>query len=72
MVEWVVGGLLGFVWLFFVLLAIMRVAQSAASTLTKVIWIVVLVCLPVIGLIAWLLIGPGSVRHNPSVRQGGL
>ncbi len=38
--------------------AIVQTVQSSASTLSKVIWILVLLLLPVVGLILWLLFGP--------------
>ena len=52
------GGLLSLIWLIIVIWAIVKVAKSGASTLAKVIWIVVLIIFPLIGLIVWLLFGP--------------
>lgn len=52
------GGLLSLVWLVIVILAIVKVAKSRASTLAKVIWIIVLLAFPLLGLIIWLLFGP--------------
>jgi hypothetical protein len=66
MVEMVVGGLLGLLWLFVVVLAIIRVANSTASGLTKLLWILVLIFFPFVGVIVWLLIGPGTFRHSNS------
>jgi len=40
--------------------AIVKVVQSSAPTLNKVIWIVVILVLPIIGLIIWYLMGPGG------------
>ena len=40
--------------------AIVKVVQSSAPTLNKVIWIVVILVLPIIGLIIWYLLGPKS------------
>lgn len=54
------GGLLGLIWLLILIWAIIKTAQSATSTLAKVIWILILLFFPLIGLIAWLLIGPGK------------
>lgn len=53
-----IGGFFGLVWLIVVLWAVIKTAQSPASALSKAIWIVVLVFLPVVGLIVWLLFGP--------------
>jgi len=52
------GGLLSLVWLVIVILAIVKVAKSRASTIAKVIWIIVLLAFPLVGLIIWLLFGP--------------
>ena len=38
--------------------AIVSVVQSAASTGKKVLWILLILILPVIGLILWFLLGP--------------
>ena len=52
------GGLLSLVWLVIVIMAIVKVAKSRASTIAKVIWIVVLLAFPLVGFIIWLLFGP--------------
>ena len=38
--------------------AIVSIVQSAASTGKKVLWIVLVLVLPVLGLILWFLLGP--------------
>jgi len=38
--------------------AIVNIAQSVASTGKKVLWIVLVLVLPVLGLILWFLLGP--------------
>ena len=38
--------------------AIVRVVQSGASTLAKVLWILGLIIFPVLGFIVWLIAGP--------------
>jgi hypothetical protein len=53
-----VGGILGFILLICVVYAIVKTAQSSASTGNKVIWIVVLLLLPFLGFILWFLFGP--------------
>lgn len=55
-----VQGLLGVVILILDIYAILKIVQSSAEPLTKAIWIAVVVLLPVIGLIAWYLFGPGG------------
>jgi hypothetical protein len=53
-----VGGLLGLVILAFDIYAIIKIINSGASTLAKVIWVLVILVLPVLGLLLWLLFGP--------------
>ncbi len=59
------GGIFGLLILILDVWAIVSIAQSSASTGTKVLWIVIVLLLPVIGLILWLLLGPrggGRIR----------
>jgi hypothetical protein len=53
-----VGGLLGLIWLIIIIWAILKVAKSGAGTMSKVLWILVLLFFPLIGLIFWFLLGP--------------
>jgi succinate dehydrogenase/fumarate reductase cytochrome b subunit len=53
-----VGGLLGLVILVLDVWAIVKTLQSTASTGSKVLWIVLVLLLPVLGLILWWLMGP--------------
>ena len=53
-----ISGLLGLIILVLDIWAIVRTLQSGASTGGKVVWIVVILILPVIGLLAWLILGP--------------
>lgn len=53
-----VTGLLGVIWLLIIIWAIVKVAQSPAGGITKLLWILLLLFVPVIGLILWLLLGP--------------
>lgn len=58
-------GIFGLLILILDIWAIVSIAQSSASTGTKVLWIVLVLLLPVLGLILWLLLGPrggGRVR----------
>ncbi|MGF1609910.1 MAG: PLDc N-terminal domain-containing protein [Kiloniellales bacterium] len=52
------GGLFALLVLIADVWAIVNVVGSAASTGEKVVWVVVILLLPVVGLIAWLLMGP--------------
>lgn len=53
-----VGGILGLIILILDIYAIVKVFNSGASTLSKVIWALIIVLLPVVGLVAWFLVGP--------------
>jgi hypothetical protein len=53
-----VGGLFGAVILVLNVWAIVRTVQSGAGTGVKVLWIVLILLLPILGLILWLILGP--------------
>ena len=55
-----VGGILGLIVLVLDIWAIVKTIGSSAGTGTKVLWIVLILVLPVLGLILWLLFGPKS------------
>ncbi len=55
-------GLLGLLALGLQLYAIYSVVTSGASVLSKVLWTLALLCLPVISFIAWLFFGPRGGR----------
>jgi hypothetical protein len=55
-----VGGILGLIILVLDVYAIVKTIGSGASTGTKVLWIVVILLLPLLGLILWWLLGPKS------------
>lgn len=57
-----VGGLLGLIILALDIWAIVSVVGSSASTGSKVVWILLILILPILGLLIWLLAGPRSVR----------
>jgi len=54
-----VTGLFGILVLIADVYAILRIAQCSAGTGKKSLWIVVVLLLPVLGVIAWYLMGPG-------------
>jgi len=59
-----VGGLLGLLLLIAMVWAIYSIFQSAASTGAKVLWTVLIIVVPVVGLIIWLIFGPkGKSSH---------
>lgn len=51
-------GILGLLILILDIWAIVRIIGSAASTGAKVVWVIVIVLLPIVGLLIWLLFGP--------------
>jgi len=53
-----VGGLFGLILLVADVWAIVKTVQSGASTGAKVLWIVLILILPLLGLILWLIAGP--------------
>jgi len=52
------GGILGLIIVALDIWAIVRVLQSGASSGAKVLWVLIILILPVIGLIVWLVAGP--------------
>jgi len=57
-------GILGLVHLAIWVYAVVQIFNSSAGTGEKVLWIVVVAVLPLIGIIAWYLIGPGSPKKS--------
>jgi hypothetical protein len=53
-----IGGLFGLIILILNVYAIVKIVQSNAGTGSKVLWIVLILLLPVLGLLLWLLFGP--------------
>jgi hypothetical protein len=51
-------GIVGLLILIADVWAIVNIAQSGASTGKKVLWIVLVLVLPVLGLVLWFLLGP--------------
>jgi len=58
-----VGGILGLVILIADIWAIVKTFESPSSTGAKVLWIVMILVLPVLGLIIWLIAGPRSRKY---------
>ena len=53
-------GLLGFIILVLDIFAILKIMESDASTVKKLVWILVILFLPFIGLLIWWIAGPRS------------
>ena len=56
------GGLFGILVLAGDIWAILNIVQSSASTGNKLVWILVVLLLPLLGLILWFFLGPRSGR----------
>mgnify|MGYP000704602694 CR=1 FL=1 len=54
-------GLIGLIILILDIYAIVNVIQSNNGILSKIIWIIVILILPVLGFILWLIFGPRAV-----------
>ena len=55
-------GIIGLLILIANIFAIVKIVQSSADTANKVIWVLVVFILPIIGLIAWYVAGPGGQK----------
>ena len=55
-----VGGIVGLIILLLDIWAIVQIVQSGTSTGSKVLWTLLILFLPLIGLIIWALAGPRS------------
>ena len=53
-------GIIGLLILIADIYAIVKIVQSSADTVKKVIWVLVVLIFPVIGLVAWYFMGPGG------------
>ena len=53
-------GILGILVLIADIYAIIKILQSSATGLKKLIWVIIVLVLPVIGLILWFFAGPGG------------
>ncbi len=53
-----IEGIFGFIFFALVVWAIYKIVNSSATTTVKVVWIVVILLLPLVGIIAWFFAGP--------------
>lgn len=56
------SGILALVHLGLLIYAALRIFGSTADTMNKVIWVVVVAIFPLIGLIVWFFVGPGTPK----------
>ncbi len=59
-----IGGVTGLLILIADVWAIINVLQSAASVGKKVLWVVLIILLPILGLILWFFLGPRASRGD--------
>ena len=52
--------IVGPITLLLVIWAIVGILQSGAEPVTKLIWVLIVLALPLVGFVLWFLIGPGS------------
>lgn len=57
-------GLFGLIHLAIWVYAVIQIFGSSASTTEKVLWIVIVAALPLIGIVAWYFMGPGSPKKK--------
>lgn len=58
------GGLFFVIGLVLAIWAVINIAQSGAGSLTKAIWIVVVLFIPYLGFFAWLFFGPRAPKKG--------
>lgn len=58
-----IGGIVGLIIVILDIWAIVNVFQSGATTGAKVIWTILILVLPLLGLIIWLFAGPRSATR---------
>ena len=62
------NGLIGLIILALDIWAIINVLKSGAETGMKILWVLLIIFLPVLGLVIWAIAGPrGNVRFEPAV-----
>ena len=52
--------IVGIITLLLVIWAIIGILQSGAEPVTKLIWVLIVLALPLVGFVLWFLIGPGA------------
>ena len=57
-------GLFGLIHLAIWVYAVIQIFNSSAADGEKVLWIIIVAALPIIGIIAWYVMGPGSPKKS--------
>ena len=55
-------GIFGIIHLALVIYAALQIFNSSADTMKKIIWIVIVAVFPLVGLIVWFFLGPGTPK----------
>jgi hypothetical protein len=55
-------GIWGIIHLVLVVYAALQIFKSSADTVKKIVWILIVAIFPLIGLIVWFFIGPGTPK----------
>ena len=55
-------GIWGIIHLALVVYAALQIFNSSADTVKKVLWVVIVAVFPLVGLIVWFFIGPGTPK----------
>ena len=63
------GGLLAILLLVADAWALLNVVRSGASAAAKLLWAAAILLLPLLGLLAWLVLGPRAASHPPPRRR---
>ena len=57
-----IEALLGIIILIADIMAIVKTLQSSSPAVTKIVWVLVIILLPVFGLLIWFFLGPRRAR----------
>jgi Phospholipase_D-nuclease N-terminal len=63
------SGLFGLIILGLDVWAVIKILGSGVTTGKKMLWIILIVILPIIGLVIWAIAGPSSATNDPNYRQ---
>lgn len=55
-------GVWGIIHLVLVVYAALQIINSSVDTLKKILWVVIVAVFPIVGLIVWFFIGPGTPK----------
>jgi len=55
-------GIWGIIHLVLVVYAALQIINSSADTVKKILWVVIVAVFPLVGLIVWFFIGPGTPK----------